>query len=362
MSARRRMVVVLLAALSVVSLSAMFVQIAGAQSATPVPGSQGTDTSLPLTDSAVTVHGRGEFADLAITVNQTENLTNQAVSITWEGGTPTRSAGARFGSDFLQIMQCWGDDDGTVEGNPGPPPEQCVWGGIAGTYTGASSVVYSSTLAVSRIISRTIWENYDPAVGYTDPASINVWRPFRAVDGTVVNSHVDPAFNPSVSGGNYWLNPYFDVVTTNEVGASATGPDGTGAELFQVNTGVQSSGLGCGQRVQRNADGGRSVPRCWIVVVPRGAAVDENAGATEWDGVLTSPLNPTAWASRVAIPIEFNPVDSPCSLADTERRISGNELMLAAVSSWQPALCGGGDLPPYSYAPVGDLTARQQLL
>ena len=30
----------------------------------PLAGSQGTDTSLPLTDSAVTVAGRGEFADL----------------------------------------------------------------------------------------------------------------------------------------------------------------------------------------------------------------------------------------------------------------------------------------------------------
>ena len=37
------------------------------------------------------------------------------------------------------------------------------------------------------------------------------------------------------------------------------------------------------------------------------------------------------------------------------------ELALPAVGSWQPALCSSADLPPYSYAPVGDSTARQQL-
>src|SRR5688572_29940152 len=54
--------------------------------AAPVPGSAGTDTSLPATDSQVTVAGRGPFADLRITVNQTKSLANQAISVTWTGG------------------------------------------------------------------------------------------------------------------------------------------------------------------------------------------------------------------------------------------------------------------------------------
>ncbi len=59
--------------------------------------------------------GRGAFADLEITVNQTKNLTNQAVSVTWTGATPTiDSGGSRFGENYLQIFQCWGDDDGTI--------------------------------------------------------------------------------------------------------------------------------------------------------------------------------------------------------------------------------------------------------
>lgn len=334
--------------------------------AEPVAGSQGTDTSLPLTDSAITVQGRGTFAGLAITVNQTADLNNQALSITWTGGTPTLQGPGRFGSQFMQIMQCWGDDDGTIAENPGPPPEQCVQGATTGVSGGLSGVALPGGFATARVISRSTWSGFDPATGFLEASTTNVWRPFRAVDGTEVNAHTDPTFNPSIVGGNYWLNPYFNVVTTNEIAGAATGLDGRGAELFEVQTGVQSAGLGCGQRVQPATDGTTVIPKCWLVVVPRGTPDAENVGTpfaerADQFGVYTSPLAPNAWANRIAIPLDFNPVDSPCSLADEERRISGSELALRAVASWQPVLCASGDLPPYSYAPVSDAAARQQL-
>jgi len=337
-----------------------------AAQAVPTAGQQGVDTSLPATPSAVTVSGRGPYANLAITVNQTASLTNQAVSITWTGGVPTVAGPGRFGAQYLQIMQCWGDDDGAVAGNPGPPPEQCVQGAVAGTYGGLPGGLYPSGFALSRVISRSDWPNFDPAVGVLDTRTTNVWLPFRSVTGEKVDVQTDPTFNPALQGGNFWLNPFFNIITTNEIAGATTGLDGKGAELFEVHTGVQSSGLGCGQKVQRLADGSTKVPQCWIVIVPRGSAIDENAGTpfaegAEQFGVATSPVAPNAWQHRIAIPLSFNPVDSPCDLADEERRLSGGELALAAVASWQPLLCTGGTLPPYSYAPVSDAAARQQL-
>ena len=99
-------------------------------------GSQGIDTTLPATDSQVTVNGRGAFANMAFTVNQTRKLGNQAISITWTGGTPTIKGPNRFGEHFVQMMQCWGDDDGTNLANPGPPPEQCEQGATSGKFGG----------------------------------------------------------------------------------------------------------------------------------------------------------------------------------------------------------------------------------
>lgn len=347
-------------------LLTMFVT-APAGAVDPVAGSQGTDTALPATPSQVTVNGRDAFSGLAITVNQTANLTNQAVSITWTGGTPTVTGPGRFGSQYLQIMQCWGDDDGTVPGNPGPPPEQCEQGAVAATYGGLPGGLYPSGFTLSRVISRSTWANFDQTVGHLDTRTTNVWLPFRSVDGTVVGVQTDPTFNPSVVGGNFWLNPFYNLITTNEIAGAATGPNGDGAELFQIVTGLQSSGLGCGQRVQPVEGADNKIPRCWIVIVPRGTPTDENAGtpfaaSADQSGVATSPLAPGAWAHRIAIPIDFNPVDSSCVLGADERRIAGSELALRAVASWQPSLCATPGLPPYAYAPVSDSSARQQLV
>ena len=342
----------------------------GADAQQSLAGSQGIDTSLPLTDSAVTVRARDQFSSLEITVNQTGNLTNQALSVTWTGGTPTVRSGQRFMAHYLQIFQCWGDDDGTNPANPGPPPEQCVQGASAGTPGGGqnSSLVPGGSLVLDRIIKQAQWAAIEPPIGVVSPLDGQTWMPFRSVDGTRIDTQADVNFAGGTAG-NFWLNPYFDIVTTNEVGLAATTLNGTGAALIEINTGVESSGLGCGQRRQPLPDGTRKIPQCWIVIVPRGEPLDENRNTVpqlEGDladgrGVFTSPLGPQAWSNRIAVPIDFNPVESPCSIDAAARAISGSELALNAVVSWQPALCGSGELPPYTYARTSDSTARLQL-
>ena len=366
----------LVSAAAVVGMTAIG---AGADIPAPVPGSAGTDTALPVTDSVVTVRGRGAFANLEITVNQTENLGNQAVSITWSGAAPTLSGPGDWGANFLQIMQCWGDDDGTNPFNPGPPPEQCQAGASSGSPNFPGGSVYPNGYTMTRVITSRLLPNFDPSVGVLDTRTGEVWRPFRAVDGTVITSHYDPDFNPQLSGGNFWLNPYFNIITSNEIVAARTGPNGRGSELFEVHTGLEAPGLGCGQRSRTMDDGTKQEPRCWLVIVPRGTPVAENAGMIEIPdnpatpdineaevvstqrGVISSPLSPVAWQNRIAIPLEFKTVDSPCDIAAGSRRLAGSELLQLAISSWQPALCLGSNLPPYSYGSIGDGAARQQL-
>jgi hypothetical protein len=331
-----------------------------------VPGSSGTDTSVAPTDSKVTVRGRGRFSDLELTVNQTRNLANQAVSVTWTGGRPTTDFGGgsgTIGEHFLQMFQCWGDDDGSNAGNPGPPPEQCQQGATAGAFEGSPTGTIFQGNTLTRVISQRGAPNFDPSLGTLDEFG-SVSLPFRAVDGTVVPQWRDTSFNPQISGGNFWLNPYFNIITTNEIAGARTQPDGTGADLFEASTGLESSGLGCGQSVQEQTDGSTKVPRCWLVVVPRGGAAEENEGAgiSPFFGVATSPLAPAAWRNRIAIPLEFNPVDSSCPLAADQRRIVGSELASGAVASWQPALCATSGLSPYAFGAISDSRAREQLV
>ncbi|MFZ4719279.1 MAG: hypothetical protein ACOYMR_07625 [Ilumatobacteraceae bacterium] len=343
-------------------ISGVSLMVGGAVAASVTPGQQGTDTSLPLTPSAVTVSGRGAFADMKFTINQTQKLTNQAISITWTGGKPTTRQNTRFGNNFVQFYQCWGDEDTSVPENPGPPPEQCQAGAYGFSANGGSAILFSDPMVYSRIISRSDWPGFDASQGVLDKAGFQLWKPFRAVDGTEIGEAVNPDYNPFV-GSNFWLNPYFNSITTNEVPGAVTNANGTGAELFQVLTGDEASGLGCGKKVQSVAGGGTKVPKCWLVIVPRGDQALENAGTPFASfgnsiGVSTSPLAPNAWKNRIAIPLGFNPVDSPCNFGAVERRIAGNEMAVPAVANWQPTLCESGTLPPFSYAPVSDGTAR----
>src|SRR2546423_6490231 len=59
--------------------------------------------------SAVTVHGTGEFASLAVTVGPTKDPVDQRGHLSWTRGAPTPVKGPQFAADFLPIMQCWGD-------------------------------------------------------------------------------------------------------------------------------------------------------------------------------------------------------------------------------------------------------------
>jgi hypothetical protein len=333
----------------------------------PVPGGSGTDTSLPATDSQVTVSGRGGFSSLKVTVNQTKSLTNQAVSISWTGGAPTVTSPGLFSANYLQIMQCWGDPDRTNADNPGPPPEQCQFGAIASTSGTVNPSLYPNPVAVQRVIGVVGSNGFDAvkSQGFVDTRTGFVWKPFKAVNGKTVDVQVDPTFVPGVSGGNSWLNPYFNSITTNEVPGSKTDQNGNGTELFEVQTGFEADGLGCGKKVQAVAGGGTKIPQCWIVVVPRGDSLTENKGSSSESGIArdpvgTSPLILSSWANRIAIPLEFQNLDQPCALQDKERRLVGSDLPIIAISSWQPVLCSG-TLPPYSYANVGDPGARLQL-
>lgn len=332
----------------------------------PIANSAGNNTALPATSSAMTLSGRGNFSNLKVTLNQTQDLFNQAVSVTWTGGAPTLKNGAAVLGNFFQIFQCWGNGDGTNTDDPGPSPADCEFGGFESN-PGSSPLagILASADGFTRTISQQGWIGYNPSQGYNDTADGLIWEPFDAVDGTVIKQQAN--FNNRFSGGNYWQNPYFDIDTSNEDVLAYTAPDGTGSELFQVDTGLEAPGLGCGQSVQPLPGGSTQVPKCWLVVVPRGTGSQENVPAIPGDvsdqfPVQTSPLSPAAWANRISFPLSFVPVGASCPLGADERRIVGSELAVPAVTSWQPTLCAAPGSPPYNYSSISDDQARQQLV
>ncbi|MGW0882077.1 hypothetical protein [Streptomyces sp. NPDC002671] len=315
-------------------------QAAPAATAAPAARSASSDGS----GSAVTVSGRGEFKNMKFTVGQTTHLTSQAIKVSWTGGTPTTFAGTLFNTDFVQIMQCWGDDDHSVPGNPGPPRTQCEYG--ASPTTNRSSWPGTGMDDTRQVFYSAEPTNYgqDDRYGADNPnAPADV--PFRAVDGTVITTGTQN-------------NPFFNRNTTNEVDFARTGDGGNGEEYFETQTALEAPHLGCGALVKA---GGTAKPRsCWLVIVPQGHLDLDGAPYADHSQVNAgSPVSSTNWKNRIAIPLHFNPVGSSCALGAKERPTTGSELAADAMTSWQAALCPTGKV--FGYTQQGEPDTRSQL-
>jgi hypothetical protein len=346
-------------------------------------GSQGTVTGLSATPSQVVVHGHGSEAGLTVTVNQTQNLANQAISVSWSEQTPAPtfsdpSSGAfdsTFNGNYLQMFECWGDPQTAdpPDAGAGPLPSQCEVGGESSS-AASSYPIKDLGFEYSRVLSQPSWDGYSQLAAqpslYVDTGTVKspgtdfVVEPFDAVDGTVVGQQADYNYllNP-FAPKPFWLNPYFSFANTNEVDFARTYANGTGQQLFQVDTGLEAPGLGCGQSIQPVTGGGTKTPQCWLVVVPRTTPSVENpANVTNVSSVVTSPLTPEAWANRIAIPLSFNPVGSNCSISTSAQQLIGGELASPAVASWEPSLCNLPGSTPFSYIQNSDDQARQNLI
>ncbi len=300
----------------------------------------------------------GEMKNLSISVSQTSGLIDQAISVSVTGfatGVGTRDSTRLNGSsvfasnaqNFLQAMQCWGDPKADNF------RQTCQWGGRytpSGNNGLGSSAFPDTTLRVGTID--------------IDPNNTN------AVDNPFVTVQDKSVAGKPVAGG-YAILDYFNPATSNEVTTARVGIDGTGSFDFEPQTADTAPQLGCGTEGHL---------RCWLVVVPRGTvfggdnkcsqfpdpAGDGSTTYTKWQKNALqagSPVNPNCdyWDNRVVIPLDFAPVGSRCAVGSAEQRVIGSQLMVGAMSSWQPDLCSK-QKTTYSFSTNPDSVARHQLL
>lgn len=311
--------------------------------AAPEPTPSATATGAPVPSS-----GRGvadarpvaaadpRFASLSVTVSQTDDLVNQGIRISWTGGEPTSPG--EYATDYLTIMQCWGDDPA------GPTPQQCQFGTPNATI---------GNLMGTNAAGRDLIELEDPAQAYSNDLK-------RTPPRTNPNLRSFAVPFQSVKGGaaTFDWTKLFTASTTNEISAARTGADGTGSVLFEVQTSLEAPHLGCGAVLSSGA--ARS---CWLVVIPRGNANLDGtlASVASASGrVQGSPLSASAWENRIVFPLEFQPVAVSCPTGNAERRVLGAETIGAAMTSWQPVLCTGGTT--YGFSQLGDPEGRAQIL
>ncbi len=279
--------------------------------------------------------GNSPFPDLAVTVSQTKNLVSQGLVVSWTGGKkstpPNQETG---GENFLQIMQCWGDLPQETDKPPvaaEPDRTTCQYGGYNTPGTSRDS---------NRGDTNTIApEDKNYSVKKDGITSAYTSIPFRAATGkpediveNVRDGHRLFKDDGTVVTTNVNDNKYFGPYTTNEVSWAGTGSDGTGSAKIELQTAVQSEGLGCGTPIE-GADGTVTGSSCWLVIIPRGTA-DQGEPAIKQSGLLWD-----SWKHKLAIKLDFRPVGVRCDIGASERLVSGSELAADAVASWQPSLC-----------------------
>ena len=287
------------------------------------------------TSSAVTKSGTGPFSGLSVTVAKTKSLVNEVVEVTWSGGTPTDPTAQR---NFLQIMQCWGD------AASGPRPEQCQFGATAATQSIGIAVNSRAVTSPSNALMPQ-----DPAESHpTGPIGIG-YVPFESPDGVKVD-------------GDRGTRELFDQNTTNELPVARTRGDGKGQEFFEIQTGVEAPGLGCGKAVGTGT--AKHARSCWLVVVPRNdrevdgtVRSDDAKGVPENRALQTSPLSASNWKYAISIPLTFQLIGGSCRTDVKPIPVSGDEFVTEAITRWQPALCDSTGAV-FSYTQLPDDVVR----
>ncbi|MGO4785530.1 hypothetical protein [Cryobacterium sp. W22_MBD10_FK3] len=278
------------------------------------------------------------FPDLAVTVSKTADLVSEGILVSWTGGKKSvRPQGSVGGENFLQIAQCWGEDPL----NAGHPDRTtCQYGAFpnAGRDANVEANVEADPDEPDTGLAPNIADqdkDYTTAGrGYANPPYTSI--PFRAVSGETVTSVVknDKGVLVHDTTVDVNKNEFFTEYTSNEVKWAGSDDAGNGSVKFEVQTSMQSPGLGCGQPVIV-AGKDTTGQSCWLVIIPRGTG---DSGVTQ---IIRPGLFWDAWQHHVAVKLDFKPVGVRCEIGSAESQLGGSELIAGAISSWQPNLCAG---------------------
>ena len=301
------------------------------------------DLSARLRQEAESTFGQGNgLGGLAVTVSQTRNLQNQAVTVSFTGAKAVPGSNGKT-STYLQVFQCWGamGPDGKPDPKASAPdPATCQFG-ATGPDGDISNPAHQRALLNDPLVRGGDWALADSA-----SPSMNLPAPFLAIDGQA--TRVADGFNLSE-----YRNPYFSRTSTNEHSnflSADTGSDKVaagGSRTFEVQTGSEASGLGCGFRADAP-----SVSKCWLVAVPRTEVIDSILNA--------SPLSPSLWATRIQVPLHFQDSAAVCPSDQAATLGFGSESLAAAMKSWIPGMCAQKKFT-FGFTPMSDRQARSQL-
>ncbi len=289
------------------------------------------DVPARIADPYAANFGAGNgLGGLEVSVSQTRGLVNQAVTIGIRGAKGGINPDTQQFSTYFQIFQCWGGL--TASGRPAPnasspDPATCQIGehgpdslSVGGNVRSEERSVVGDPLTVSG----GDWRQYSTQEGGAVP--------FTSIAGVEAD-------------GTKGQNKFFSKDTTNELSRVVAGSNGATSREFEVQTSLESAGLGCGKRSDAP-----STSQCWIVVVPRVSGVLTTS---------TGPISPSLWAQRLQVRIALRDVLTGCPSGQSRSLLGGSEMLSNAAASWTPGVCSDRKIA-LGYTQLGDEVARNQ--
>ncbi|MEA9986806.1 hypothetical protein [Subtercola sp. RTI3] len=262
---------------------------------------------------------------LQVTVSQTTGLVNQAVTVSVAGAKDGYDPTSGVDHSYLEVFQCWG-----APGPDGKTPDPAATSPDPAT---CQEGVGGSDIDTGQRDLRTIAA--DPLITGGDWAG-KVAAPFLAVDGTTVSDVAK--------------NPYTSAASTNEISRFSIDSTGAGQRSFEMQTGAEAQGLGCGYRADEP-----SVRNCWLVAVPLNTTLKPFlTGLPNASGV-----EPSAWAQRLQVKLSFADVASSCPSGQAQTLSGGSELLSTAMTSWLPGVCSTKSIS-LGFSALSDYQARRQ--
>jgi hypothetical protein len=311
-----------------------------------------------------------QFQNLSVSVSQTQNISNQGLTVSWSGFSPTVNTAGGLQGNFMQLMECWGN------ASTGPTPEQCEYGapGLGAHLPVGGINTRGGDLCATDTPSTT-----------SPPASLDGTGPSGGCDPQEPSdpTHTAPCPGPNCNADGFYIpfdpvtgtsnsdldyndqdTTYYSEYNTDEVQEAATNSAGGGQLQFETLTNTQAPGLGCGQE---QSDG--TAQGCWLVIVPRGTyepngyQINVNSASNSSIAYLdSSPLSATNWDMRIQIHLAFSPVGSFCPPGTLERQTFGTQLMARAMQSWELQLNQNSSCNRiFGYSAVPEATSTQNI-
>ena len=168
-------------------------------------------------------------------------------------------------------MQCWGDDDGTEADNPGHPPSSASRARRSELRRRLERL-YSDPLVSDASSPAPAGPTTTRASAFSTPQGQRVDAVPRGRRHRGRRAQTDPNFNPSV-GGNFWLNPYFNRSPPTRSPVRSPARTARAPSCSRCSP-ASSRRASAAARSRSRSPEATKMPKCWIVVVPRGDPAD----------------------------------------------------------------------------------------